>query len=148
MINNKNARAFSEADSEAVDKMSVKDSSFVRYLSKQTNDSMLFTIQDKCAKIIDSAVVNNKFKQLNKARYDAFMAYFKQKEVEKQVKIHTAKNTIPYNGFSFYKIEYKGEFPESLLKAYQKMNELDNEIPRKKFEKERKKNGSQLKEKL
>ena len=64
------------------------------------------------------------------------------------MKFLKSENVIPYNGFSFYKIEYKGEFPESLLKAYQKMNELDNEIPRKKFEKERKKNGSQLKEKL
>jgi hypothetical protein len=30
---------------------------------------------------------------------------------------------VPYNGFSFYKIVYKGEIPESLKKAYSQMNE-------------------------
>jgi hypothetical protein len=48
-----------------------------------------------------------------------------------------AQNTIPYNGFSFYRIEYKGELPEWLLLAYQEMNVLDEESPRKKFKEER-----------
>ncbi len=43
--------------------------------------------------------------------------------------------------FHIYKIDYKGEFPESLIKAYQKMNELNDEAPRKKFKQERKKSG-------
>ena len=33
----------------------------------------------------------------------------------------------------------KGEYPESLIKAYQKMNELNEKAPRKKFKEERKK---------
>jgi len=78
------------------------------------------------------------FEQLNEARESAFITYFKKREVEKRVKISTGENIIPYNGFSFYKIEYKGEFPEYLIKAYQQMNELNNEAPRKKFRKERK----------
>ena len=119
--------------------MSVKDSLFVNYLNKQIHDSMLFTIQEKCAKIIDSAFVNKKFRQLNMQRKTVFMNYFKDDEVEKQIKFEDGENIIPFYGFSFYKIEYKGEFPESVMKSYRKLNELNNEMPRKKFEKEREK---------
>jgi len=45
---------------------------------------------------------------------------------------------LPFNGYSVYKIAYKGEFPAPLLKAYQKMNELNNEDPRKEYKKDRK----------
>lgn len=140
VTNNKNVKSFNEADSEKVDKMSVKDSLFVHYLNRQINDSMIFTIQEKCAKIVNLDIVITKFKQLNREREKAFIFYFKKREVEKQIKIHTEKNVIPYNGFSFYKIEYKGQFPESLIKAYQQMDELNEEEPRKYFKKERRKN--------
>jgi hypothetical protein len=138
VTNNIIAQSFSEEDSGKVDQMSVKDSLFVQYLNKQINDSLIFTIQEKCTGIIDSAIVNAKFEQLNKKRENAFISYFKKREVEKQVKISTGENVIPYNGFSFYKIEYNGEFPESLTKAYQQMNEINNEAPRKKFQQVRK----------
>jgi hypothetical protein len=118
--------------------MSVKDSLFVHYLDKKVKDSLVFTIQEKCTIIIDSAVINARFEQLNKERKNTFISYFKKREVEKQVNFSTAKNVIPYNGFSFYKIEYNGEIPESLFKAYQQMKDLNNESPRKQFQKERK----------
>ncbi len=137
-INNKNARTFNIDDSVKVDKMSVKDSLFVSYLNSHLKDSLIFTIQGKCAGLIDSSFINTKFYQLIKARENAFIFYFKKRGVDKQVKILKGENVIPYNGFSFYKIEYKGEFPEFLLKAYQQMNELNNEAPRKKFKLERK----------
>ena len=138
VVNNKNTRSFNEADSIKVDKMSVKDSLFVRYLDKQINDSTIFTIQEKCTRIIDSSVVNNKFEQLNSEREITFITYFKNREVEDQVITFKGKNVIPYNGFSFYKIEYKGDFPGSLIKAYQQLDVLNNEAPRKKFKQERK----------
>ena len=68
------------------------------------------------------------------------MLPFKKKGVENRIKIYTAENNIPYNGFSFYKIVYKGELPAALTKAYRKMNGLNNEAPRKKYKKERKQN--------
>jgi hypothetical protein len=140
----KNARFLNEDDSLKVDKMSVKDSLFVHYLNKQVRDTMLFTIQDKCYYFIGSDIINAKFKRLNKEREDAFMLDFKNKAVETRVKIYTGENNIPYNGFSFYKITYKGELPEALIKAHRKMNELNGESPRKKFKNERKKNKSVL----
>jgi hypothetical protein len=139
-VRNNNALMLSEADSLKVDKMSVKDTVFVQYLNKHDNNAMLFTIQDKCNKYIGATMVNDKFKQLNKEREDVFLSYFKKKGIENRIKIHTGENTIPYNGFSFYKIVYNGEFPASLIKAYQKMNGFNHEAPRKKYQKEREKN--------
>jgi len=138
VTNNKNAQSFNEEDSIKVEEMSVKDSLFVHYLNKHINDSLEFTIQGKCTRIIDSTIINTRFEQLNKERENVFISYFKKREVEKRVKISTGENVIPYNGFSFYKIEYKEEFPEYLIKAYQQMNELNSEAPRKKFLQERK----------
>ncbi len=136
--------SLSEEDSLKVDKMSVKDSVFVHYLNKKMNNTGLFTIQEKCNKFIGPTIINAKFNQLNKAREDAFMLLFKKKTVQNRVKIYTGENHIPYNGFSFYKIVYKGELPKSLIKAYRKMNELNDEAPREKFKKERKKDKSVL----
>ena len=143
-MNNKTARSFSEEDSAKVDKMSAKDSLFIHYLNKRIKDSTIFTVQEKCARLVDAAIIKAKFNRLNRERANAFMVYFKKKGLEKRVKISTGENVIPYNGFSFYKIVYKGEFPESIIKAYQKMNDLNNEAPRKKYLKERKKNRSTL----
>lgn len=142
--NKKNYKSYSEDDSIMVDKMSIKDPLIAHYLDKKINDSMIFTIQEKCSKLISPDIINSKFESLNREREKAFVSYFKNRGVEKQVKIATAKNVIPYNGFSFYKIEYKGEFPESLIKAYRQMNELNDKAPRKKFKEERKKNKNRL----
>jgi hypothetical protein len=144
LSNDKNAPFLSEDDSLKVDKMSVKDSLFVHYLNKKMNNNMMFTIQEKCNNFVGSAIINAKFKQLNKEREDAFMLDFKQKGMQNRVKMYTGENNIPYNGFSFYKIVFKGEIPEALVKAYRKMNELNDEAPRKKFKKERKQNRSVL----
>ena len=136
----KNIKSFNEDDSTEVDNMSIRDPLFTWYLGKQVKDSMAFTIQEKCAGIVDSGFVNMKFNQLNIAREKAFLSYFSDKNIKKRVHFLKAENTIPYNGFSFYKIEYKNEFPESLIKAYRQMNKLNNEIPRKKFKNDRKRN--------
>ncbi|HEY3369577.1 MAG TPA: DUF748 domain-containing protein [Prolixibacteraceae bacterium] len=127
----------SKEDSLKIDKMSIKDSSFVKYLQSRVKDTLLFTIQEKCAQIVDPSVVEAKFKQLKKAREEQFLAYFKKKNLDNRVKFSQGKSVIPYNGFSYYQIDYEGDFPESLRKAYDKMNKLNNEPPRKKFREER-----------
>jgi hypothetical protein len=139
-INNETHKSFSEEDSVMVDKMSIKDSKFIQYLNKMTKDSLLFTIQDKCASFLDTSIVKNKFSQLNKERKNVFLAFFRDRNVEKRIRISEGENVIPFNGFSFYKIEYKGDYPESILKAYRKLDEYNNEAPRKKYRIERRKN--------
>jgi hypothetical protein len=139
-INNKNTSSFTRADSAWVDKMSIRDASFARYLNKHIDDSLVFTIQEKCSRFIGASVIEMKFNQLNNERANALMNYFRKKEVAKQIKFSKGNITIPYNGFSFYKIEYKGSYPEKLIAAYRKMNQLNKKAPRKKFSKEREKN--------
>ena len=136
-----------EADSMKIEKLSVKDPKVVNYLNKMLNDSLLFTIQDKCEKLIGKAKINAFYERLNKDRQQDFLRLFKEKELESRIRILPGESSIPYNGFSFYKIIYHGEFSKALLKAYQKMNEFDNEAPRKKFKKERKESKSSVQNK-
>ncbi len=144
VINNKNSRSFNAEDSVVVNNMSVKDSLFVTYLNRQIKDSLLFTIQEKCATIIDSSFINTKFNQLIKERETVVKSYFKKRELDKRITISKSEYVIPYNGFSHYKIEYHGDIPESLIKAYQDMNDLNNEAPRKKYIQDRMKNEKML----
>jgi hypothetical protein len=139
VTDNKNEPGFSKEDSVKVGKMSIKDARFTNYLNYQTADSMLFTIQDKCGRLLGGTLIESKYKQLNKDRQAAFIAYFKDRNVENRIKVTADQSVIPYNGFSFYKIQYKGEFPGDLMKAYLKMNELNDRAPRNLFKKERKK---------
>ncbi len=129
---------FSEEDSVNVEKMSVKDSSFVNYIHRNIKDSLVFTIQEKCMRLIGPKLVNDKFEQLHKKRVDVFTSYFKDVEVNKQLKFLPANDRVPFNGFSFFRIDYDGELPSSLIKAYEKMEDLNRENPRDKFLKERK----------
>lgn len=137
---NKKSQSFDESDRRSVEKMSIKDTQFVRYLNQHTKGNLLFTVQEKCALIISRSIINNKLKALNNERIAVFMAFFKDQNVQHQIKIAGAKNIIPYNGFSFYKIDYKGEIPQSLLNAYSDINDLNERAPRKRFKKERNKN--------
>jgi len=139
----KNETDFNREDAESVEKMSIKDEKFISYLNKQTADSMLFTVQDKCTRLLGK-LVESKYNQLNKERETAFLSYFKERDVAKRIKINAGQNVIPYNGFSFYKIVYKGEFPKKLWDANTKMNELNDRAPRNLFKKQRSKNRSVL----
>ncbi|MFZ4520961.1 MAG: DUF748 domain-containing protein [Bacteroidales bacterium] len=132
-------RNFSEEDSAMVDKMSVKDSVFVHYLNKLANGHAFYTIQEKCSNFVGDAFIDRKLSQLVKAREMAFMVQFIDKGVANRVIMHPDQITIPFNGFSYYKIRYKGELPRSLVRAHRKMNDLDNEKPRNKYMVERKK---------
>ncbi len=136
---NKDDQSFSKKDSLKVDKMSVKDTLFTLYLNKQSNGSKTFTVQDKCLKIVSAATINSHLNQLNEERAKVFMSYFKENKVANRIKMYEAKDVIPYNGFSFYKIDYNDKLPQSLIDAYHQMKELNNEAPRKKFKDERKK---------
>jgi hypothetical protein len=72
------------------------------------------------------------------------MGYFQKKKVEERILIHPTQNIIPYNGFSYYKIEYKNELPQWLIKAYQEMNQLNDMAPRRKHRRERQENRRKL----
>jgi hypothetical protein len=139
VANHKNAESFSTDDSVTVNKLAIRDKGFTSYLNRQIKDTLLFTLQEKCERLVGAKDVEKKLKQLDKNRQESFTGYFKKEQVDSRVKIQTIKNIIPFDGFSFYEIHYQGPLPDKLLKAYQKMNELNMEEPRKKFVQEHKK---------
>lgn len=139
--NQKNVN-ISKQDSLDIEKMSSKDAAFVKYLDAYENDSMLFTIQDKCTRYVGAELVNARFNKLIKQRENAFLAYFKENQTEKQVKLFASANTIPFNGFSYFNINYTHEIPRSLQHAYDKLDEINSESTRKTYEIYRKGKGS------
>lgn len=72
-------QSFSKDDSLEVDKMSVKDSLFVRFLNSKVGGNQMFTIQEKCDKFIGPTFIAARFNQLNKERENAFMLQFRKK---------------------------------------------------------------------
>jgi len=121
-----------------VENMSIKDTHFVHFLNYRIKDPLIYTVQEKSSILLGSRKVDKKIVLLNKEREKVFLDIFREKGVEKQVKFTSIHHVIPFNGYSYYKITYKGEFPESLLKAHRKMNELNNKEPRKEYKKDRK----------
>jgi len=126
-------------DSTLIDEMSIRNKSFTTYLNKKTKGKLLYTVQDKSALLLGWKIINSKLRRLSKVREHAFMESFREKGVEKQVRFAPIEAVIPFNGYSLYKITYKGEIPASLVKAYAKLNELNNEDPRKEYATDRKK---------
>ncbi|MBC7425241.1 MAG: DUF748 domain-containing protein, partial [Bacteroidia bacterium] len=136
--NNKKAADFCEDDSIYVDKLSVKNEDFLKFLNRHIKDSSLFTVQEKCTSYVGQGNLNKRYAELLESRKDIFMQYFKDNGSDKQVKIGANKSEVPFNGFSYYKITYKGgEIPKSLKKAYSDLNDLNDESPRKKYLKKR-----------
>jgi hypothetical protein len=135
----KKEHPLTEADSVEIDRMSVKDSLFNDYLDSKINGILLFTVQEKCEKFIGRDIINGKFKQLARKREKEFLSVFREKSVENRVKFNHAENLIPYNGYSFYRIVYKGDLPPAITKAYRKMNDLGKVAPRKSYQKRREK---------
>lgn len=144
LTNKINEQSLSKSDIEKIEKMSVKDEHFVKYLNKVVKDTLIFTIQEKCSSYIGSAIVDSEFKKLNEGRKSTFLSYFKKDNLGIRLKMGKGNTVIPYNGFSFYKIEYKGALPKALLNAYNDMNQLNNESPRRKYKSVRLKNKSLL----
>lgn len=144
----KNLKAgfISENDSLKIVQMSIKDSLFGRFLNKNTDHDLIFTIQEKCSNIVGLANTTAKFNLLNKEREDAFMLTFNKESLVSRVKMHRPENNIPFNGFSYYKIVYKGDLPKSLIRAYRQLHELIKEPRKKEIAKKEGKNNIALKE--
>lgn len=91
--------------------MSVKDSLFVDYLNKQINDSMVFTIQEKCTRLVNPSLLKSSLNTLLSERESTFMNYFKEKNVDKRVRLLSAKTKSPTMVFRITKLNIKEQFP-------------------------------------
>jgi hypothetical protein len=146
-VHNKDAATYSKEDSIAVDQMSVKESDFLRYLNKQVDTSSIFTVQDKCKAFVGrkagldslqvlrhtSKIIDSQYALLQQNREIKFRSYFSGDGIEKRIKIDLSEAVIPFDGFSYYRINYEGEIPEKLLEAYQDMNALNDKSPVKRY---------------
>lgn len=138
VTHSKGEAAFDAKDSIDVERMSSKDSVFVKYVEAQIKNKTFVTIQQKCLAFVGQKLVNSKYKRVLKSREETFSSYFKANNTIERVKIVAGNGKIPYNGFSYHEIKYKGDFPESLREAYEEMNEINNDTPRRKYLKDRK----------
>jgi len=127
--------AFTNEDSATVNKMSIKDAAFMHTLKKGrgAGDTLMFTIQDKCRYYITSKSVNSEYMKIMMERNKVFKEFFIKNGTADRVKFHSSNDSVPFSGFSHYKIIYHGSIPESLQRAYREMHELNNEGPRKKY---------------
>jgi hypothetical protein len=138
----KNGASYTREDSIEVDKMSVKDSHFMRYINQHVDTTALFSIQDKCRAFagekagLDSIhvlrqtqkMVDKQFANLQKDREVKFRSYFTG-ENEDRIKMDKGEVTVPFDGFSFYKINYEGDIPKNLKEAYEELTELNDKSP-------------------
>jgi hypothetical protein len=138
-LSNRNLQALSEADSVNVEKMSVKDSAFVKYVKSKVPDKMMFTMQERCAALVGTKSITARYQTLLKDREEVFRKYFKEEGVDQRTEIQEAESLVPFNGFSYYRISYKGDLPSETKEAYEKLKELDSKQPRRPYTDERKK---------
>jgi hypothetical protein len=134
-LRDKNAQTFSHADSLFVEKMSIKDPLFMHAVKKGkgAGDTLLFSIQEKCLNYVGKHTVDQQYKKLVEKREKEFLSMFYPEGSGRRVKMFPSENVIPFDGFSYFKIDYSGDLPEYLRKAYDKMNLLDDEMPRRKY---------------
>jgi hypothetical protein len=132
-LESKDKQALSKDDSAKVEKLSSKDSSFIRYMDRAIKNPAFLTLQEKCYRFIGKEIVSKSYEQLKNERKTAFLYFFKQNGTAKRIEFKEAKNEVPFNWFSYFSIQYKGEVPEALKEAYQKLYEYNSEPPRRKF---------------
>jgi hypothetical protein len=122
-----------DKDSMEVDNMSIREKEFIRYLDKAIKDPGLLTLQEKCARFIGWDLVNKRYEELVEMRRTAFLDFFKDNDTDKRIEILDVKNQVPVNWFSYYKIDYKGDIPEELEEAFNKLFEFNTEPPRREY---------------
>jgi hypothetical protein len=127
--------AFTNEDSTTVSKMSIKNTAFMHLLKKGrgAGDTLMFTIQDKCTYYLANNLVNAEYNKLVIERDRVFREFFVKNGTSDRMKFRSSNDSVPFNGFSCYKIIYHGPIPESLQRAYREMHELNNEGPREKY---------------
>ena len=125
--------SLSRKDSLEVDKLTFKDHALKKFLDGSLKKPGLLTLQEKCRRVVGKEIIERDYKALVERRRKAFLKYFKDNDSDSRVEILKVKNEVPYNWFSYYDINYKGEVPESLAKAFKKLYEINSEPPRREY---------------
>jgi hypothetical protein len=117
-----------------IERMSIKDPSFMHSLKrgKGAGDTILFSIQDKARNFVGNAKVDAIYNQLLKDRDSAFLKLFTENGTRNKISIHPGNDT-PFNGFSSFRIVYKGDIPKPLRRAHEEMHEINDGMLRRKY---------------
>lgn len=121
--------ALSEDDSMKVEKLSSKDSTFIRFMNSRIKNPGFLTLQEKCYRYVGKEIVDKNFEALVEGRKKAFMQFFVRNNTDKRVELLEAKDEIPYNWFSYFDINYRGDVPESISEAFNKLYEINRDPP-------------------
>jgi hypothetical protein len=122
-----------DKDSMEVENMPVREKEFVKYLDNTINNPELLTLQEKCVRFIGWDLVNKRYEELIEMRRTAFLDYFKDNDTDRRIEILDVKNQVPVNWFSYFQIDYKGDMPEKLTEAFNKLYDFNTEPPRRKY---------------
>jgi hypothetical protein len=133
----KSGRNFIEADSLSVEKTDIDNKDFQNFLSARMTDPLLFTTQHKSLNILGTGLVNREFGQLGRNRKQAFLSWFQEGDQQSRIRFSPDNKQQPFNGISLYKIRYEGVNPEKLTDLYNRYQNLNDDLPRKKFQKKR-----------
>jgi len=134
-LSTKRNNDFTKDDSIKVEMMSIKDPKFMHTLKKGSGagDTLMFTIQDECYHYVGNSEVIHKYKEMMGRRDKVFQDFFVSNGTIERLKFHSDNTSVPYNGFSNYKIVYEGDVPHTLKRAYKAMHEFDSEGLRKRY---------------
>ncbi|NJK96053.1 MAG: hypothetical protein HC905_15105 [Bacteroidales bacterium] len=115
--NNKQENDLKDDDKEEIEKMSIKDPAFLKYLDNYVKDTSLITVQAKCRVYLGEKFIQNKYNELIQNREKEFLKYFEENNTKNQVKI-SDKLKVPFltMGFRIIKLTIKAIFPTSCSK--------------------------------
>jgi hypothetical protein len=85
--------------------------------------------------VLGNRIVAECYEHLVSERKALFKSYFG--DDASRVKFVSEETKVPFNGHSYYQIDYNGEIPPELLKAYTELDKLDDAAPREKYKAER-----------
>lgn len=120
----KKVTALERRDSMEVEKLSSRDPDFLAYIEKQANNPGMLTLQEKCYMYIGREHVQERFNELMESRKREFLSFFEKDKTMDRVEMKEPQNRVPYDWFSFFGINYKGDVPESLKEAYDQLYDL------------------------
>lgn len=120
----KKVTALERRDSMEVEKLSSRDPAFLSHLEKHVNNPELLTLQEKCYSYIGREYVQERFHDLVELREKEFLSFFEKDKTQDRVDMQEPLDLFPYDWFSFFEINYRGDLPESLKEAYQELYDL------------------------
>ena len=130
-------RNFSESDSLSVEKTEIDSKDFQNYLTDRITDPLLFTTQHKSLNVLGEDRVNREYAQLSRNRRRTFLSWFQEGNQTARIRFSPDTKQQPFNGISLYKIRYEGVRSEKLTALYERYQNLNDDLPRKKFQKKR-----------